>query len=159
MLDAFMAFFDDFKKFAFRGNVVDLAVGVVIGGAFGRIVSAVVDDVVMPLVSLFMPNGNWRGAGLVLRHKPGADPDTILRYGDLMGAVLDFFIISLVLFLLVKRILRAAEAHLVKHESAQAPTQRACPACLEKVPLAATRCRACTSALTPPEPTIEAPAD
>lgn len=142
-----MAFFDDFKKFAFRGNVVDLAVGVVIGGAFGRIVSAVVDDVVMPLVSLFMPNGNWRGAGITLRHKPGVEPDTVLRYGDLMGAVLDFFIIALVLFLLVKRILRAAEAHLLHTESTQAPTQKSCPACLEKVPLMATRCRACTSQL------------
>lgn len=85
-----MAFFDVFKKFAFKGNVVDLAVGVVIGGAFGRIVSAVVDDVVMPLVSLFMPNGNWRGAGIVLRHKPGVEPDTVLRYGDLLGAGVGF---------------------------------------------------------------------
>lgn len=142
-----MAFLDDFKKFAFRGNVVDLAVGVVIGGAFGRIVSAVVDDVVMPLVSLFMPNGNWRGAGITLRHKPGVEPDTVLRYGDLLGAVLDFFIIALVLFLLVKRILRAAEAHLLHTETTQAPTQKSCPACLEKVPLMATRCRACTSTL------------
>lgn len=144
-----MAFFDDFKKFAFRGNVVDLAVGVVIGGAFGRIVTAVVDDIVMPLVSLFMPNGNWRDAGVTLRHTPASQPDTVLRYGDLMGAVLDFFIIALVLFLLVKRILAAAEAHLLHTERAQAPTQRACPACFEKVPLQASRCRACTSDLVP----------
>lgn len=142
-----MAFLDDFKKFAFKGNVVDLSVGVVIGGAFSRIVSAMVDDVVMPLVSLFMPNGNWRGAGLVLRHKPGTEPDTVLRYGDLIGSVLDFFIISLVLFFLVKRILKAAEAHLLHTETTQAPTQKTCPACLEKVPLAATRCRACTGVL------------
>lgn len=144
-----MAFFDDFKKFAFRGNVVDLAVGVVIGGAFGRIVTAVVDDVVMPLVSLCMPNGNWRDAGMTLRHAPAAQPDTVLRYGDLLGAVLDFFIIALVLFLLVKRILAAAEAHLLHTETAHAPSVRACPACLEKVPLAASRCRFCTSALAP----------
>jgi large conductance mechanosensitive channel len=142
-----MAFLDDFKKFAFRGNVVDLAVGVVIGGAFGRIVSAVVDDVVMPIVSLLMPNGNWRGAGIVLRHKPGVEPDTVLRYGDLLGAVLDFFIIALVLFLLVKRILRAAEAHLLHNQNTEAPSQKTCPACLEKVPLAASRCRACTGPL------------
>ena len=147
-----MAFLDDFKKFAFKGNVVDLAVGVVIGGAFGRIVSAVVDDVVMPIVSLLMPNGNWRGAGIVLRHKPGVEPDTILRYGDLLGAVLDFFIISLVLFLLVKRLLRAAEAHLLHTQNAQAPTQKTCPACLEKVPLAASRCRACTGPLEVQQP-------
>ena len=146
-----MAFFDDFKKFAFRGNVVDLAVGVVIGGAFGRVVTAVVDDVVMPLVSLCMPNGNWRDAGLTLRHTPTSQPDTVLRYGDLMGAVLDFFIIALVLFLLVKRILAAAEAHLLRTQTDRAPSERACPACRELVPLAASRCRACTSTLTPEE--------
>ncbi len=148
-----MGFFDDFKKFAFKGNVVDLAVGVVIGGAFGRIVSAMVDDVVMPLVSLFMPNGNWRGAGITLRHKPGVEPDTVLKYGDLLGAVLDFFIISLVLFLLVKRILKAAEAHLLHTQTQEAPTQKSCPACCEKVPLAATRCRACTTTFEPAAPT------
>jgi large conductance mechanosensitive channel len=149
MLRVGMAFFDDFKKFAFRGNVVDLAVGVVIGGAFGRIVTATVDDLVMPMVSLFMPSGNWRAAGLTLRHTQPNTDDVVLRYGDLMGAVLDFFIISMVLFVLVKRIMRAAEAHLL-HTQAQAsaaPTTKTCPECREAVPLAARRCRACTSAL------------
>ena len=146
-----MAFLDDFKKFAFRGNVIDLSVGVVIGGAFGRVVSAVVDDAVMPMVSLFMPNGNWRGAGITLRHKPGVEPDTVLKYGDLLGSVVDFFIISLVLFFLVKRLLRAAEAHLLHTQTNEAPTQKTCPQCLEKVPLAAVRCRACTSELEPAE--------
>ena len=61
-----MAFVEDFKKFAFKGNVVDLAVGVIIGGAFGKIVSGLVDNVIMPLVSLALPGGNWRDAGMLL---------------------------------------------------------------------------------------------
>ena len=68
-----MAFIEDFKKFAFKGNVVDLAVGVVIGGAFGKIVSALVADLVMPFVALFMPGGDWRALGSILRH--GAKPE------------------------------------------------------------------------------------
>ena len=67
-----MAVWADFKKFAFKGNVVDLAVGVIIGAAFGKIVSALVGDFVMPLVAMVLPTGDWRTAGVVLRHA-GAD--------------------------------------------------------------------------------------
>ena len=73
-----MEFFAEFKKFAFRGNVIDLAVGVVIGGAFSRIVSALVSDIVMPIVSLVMPSGDWRNRGWVLRHAVDAKDPTQL---------------------------------------------------------------------------------
>lgn len=142
-----MAFFDDFKKFAFKGNVIDLSVGVVIGGAFQRIVTATVEDFVMPLVSLFIPQGNWRDAGMVLRHGTATKDDVVLGYGHLLGQVFDFFAISMVLFILVKRLLRAAEAHLLHQESQRAPTTKTCPECLTDVPLAARRCRACTAEL------------
>ena len=140
-----MRFLDEFKRFAFRGNVVDLAVGVVIGGAFGKIVSALVADIVMPIVSLVMVSGNWRNRGLVLRRAASPEDDVVLRYGDLLGSVLDFFIISLVLFLIVGKLVRAAERHLSTGPAA--PATRACPRCLENVPVKATRCRACTSEL------------
>src|SRR5687768_9806291 len=102
-----MAFIEDFKKFAFKGNVVDLAVGVVMGGAFGKIVSALVADLVMPLVSLVLPSGDWRMSGLVL--KTAADPkdNVVLKYGDFMGAVLDFFVVALALFIIVSRLIKA----------------------------------------------------
>jgi large conductance mechanosensitive channel len=145
-----MSFFQDFKKFAFRGNVIDLAVGVVIGGAFGKIVSALVEDVVMPTVALFMPRGDWRSNGWILRHGNDVHDDVVLRYGDLMGSVLDFFIISLVLFVVVTRAMRAAERALLPHDDASPPTNRACPFCLEMLPVKATRCRACTSELPAP---------
>ena len=75
-----MAFVEDFKKFAFKGNVVDLAVGVVIGAAFGKIVSALVADLVMPFVALIMPSGDWRTSGIVLRHAEKPADDVVLKY-------------------------------------------------------------------------------
>jgi large conductance mechanosensitive channel len=143
-----MAFIEDFKKFAFKGNVVDLAVGVVIGGAFGKIVSALVADLVMPLVALVLPSGDWRTSGLVL--KTAADPkdNVVLKYGDFIGAILDFFVVALVLFLIVSRIIKAAEGRLHKPADAPPPAIKECPACCETVPAKATRCKYCTSELT-----------
>jgi large conductance mechanosensitive channel len=142
-----MSFASDFKSFAFKGNVVDLAVGVVIGGAFGKIVSALVADLIMPVVALVMPSGDWRASGLLLRAAANPKDDVILRWGDFMGAILDFFIVALVLFLIIAKVVKAAEGRLIKHDAA-APTTKPCPFCLETVPLAATRCKACTSTLT-----------
>lgn len=100
-----MALLEDFKKFAFKGNVVDLAVGVVIGGAFGKIVSALVDNVVMPVVSLALPNGDWRSASFVLKHMPDPKEDVIVKYGAFIGNVVDFLVIAIVLFLIVSQII------------------------------------------------------
>src|ERR1700687_1765603 len=94
---ALMSFFGDFKKFALKGNVVDLAVGVVIGAAFGKIVTALVSDLIMPLVALVMPTGDWRSSGVILRRAADPKDNSVLRWGDFVGAVLDFIIVSLVL--------------------------------------------------------------
>jgi large conductance mechanosensitive channel len=137
-----MALLDDFKKFAFKGNVVDLAVGVVIGAAFGKIVSALVADLVMPVVALVLPSGDWRNAGVVLRH--GVDPkdDVVLKWGDFLGTLLDFFVVAAVLFVVVSKILKAAEK---RFEKPQEASTKECPFCLEMVPIKATRCKACTA--------------
>lgn len=131
-------FFAELKAFALKGNVVDLAVAVVIGGAFGKIVSDLVADLIMPLVSLVLPQGNWRTHELVLRHAADPKNDVALKYGNLLGAVLDFTVVALVLFLVVNKLLGA------RRRPAE-PTTKACPYCLETIPKAATRCRACTS--------------
>jgi large conductance mechanosensitive channel len=141
-----MSFIDDFKKFAFKGNVVDLAVGVVIGAAFGKIVTALVADLVMPFVALVMPSGDWRANGIVLRAAPKPEDAVVLKYGDFMGAVIDFFIIALVLFLVVSKLIKAAEGRINKPKT-DAPIVKECPFCLESVPMKATRCKACTSEL------------
>lgn len=140
-----MSIWQDFQKFAFKGNAVDLAVGVVIGAAFGKIVTAVVSDLVMPVVALFMPAGEWRENGIVMREGATPKDAVILKYGDLLGAVVDFFIIAFVLFIVVSKIVKAAEGRLKKPEEA---VTKECPFCMEMIPKAARRCKACTSDLT-----------
>ncbi|HEX6838286.1 MAG TPA: large conductance mechanosensitive channel protein MscL [Polyangia bacterium] len=126
-----MGLIQDFKAFALKGNVVDLAVAVVIGGAFGKIVSALVADIVMPLVNFVQPGGEWRNWQVTSLH---------FKVGDFLGAVVDFFLISMVLFLIITRIVN----RVYKKEAAPVVT-KACPECLEQIPVAAKRCRACTS--------------
>ena len=141
-----MGMLDDFKKFAIQGNVTDLAVGVVIGGAFGKIVTAVVGDVVMPLVSLALPSGDCRTAGLVLREAPDPKNNVVLKYGDLIGSVLDFLVIAFVLFLVVSKLMTIGKKP-VEPAAPAAPTTKECPECLETIPIQAKRCRACGSAV------------
>jgi large conductance mechanosensitive channel len=142
-----MGMLDDFKKFAIQGNVTDLAVGVVIGGAFGKIVTAVVGDVVMPLVSLALPSGDWRTAGLVLREAADPKNNVVLKYGDLIGSVLDFLVIAFVLFLVVSKLMTLGKKPEAPAAPA-APTTKECTECLETIPIQAKRCRACGSAVT-----------
>ena len=139
-----MSLMSDFKKFAFKGNVVDLAVGVVIGAAFAKIVSALVADFVMPVVALVMPSGDWRASAWILRQAADPKDNVALKYGDFLGSVLDFLIVALVLFLVVSKIVKVAEGKLSKPDEA---TTKECKFCLETVPLKATRCKACTSEL------------
>jgi len=143
-----MQLFADFKKFAFKGNVVDLAVGVIIGAAFGKIVTALVADLVMPIIALAMPSGDWKKDGYVLRHAADPKQDVVLQYGDFLGSVIDFLIIATVLFLIVSQIV----SRVVKKDD---PTTKECAFCIEQIPLKATKCKFCTSEVGPK---LEAPA-
>ncbi|CAN5774028.1 large conductance mechanosensitive channel protein MscL [soil metagenome] len=134
-----MSMSEDFKKFAFKGNVVDLAVGVIIGAAFGKIVAALVADLIMPLVALIMPSGDWRASGIILRAAADPKDSVILKYGDFLGALVDFGVIAVVLFLIVSKIM----SRIPKKE--EAATTKACAFCLEQIPLKATKCKACAS--------------
>lgn len=134
----------DFRKFAFKGSVVDLAVGVVLGVAFGSVVTAVVGDVIMPLVSLALPSGDWRKSALLLRRGVTPADDVTLKYGDLLGAVLNFLIIALVLFVIVSRVLRAFE------RSRPVVATKDCPECREPVKLDARRCKHCCASIVDP---------
>jgi len=125
-----MKLIQDFKAFALKGNVVDLAVAVVIGGAFGKIVSALVADMVMPLVNFVQPGGEWRNWTVSSLH---------FKIGDFLGAVVDFMLIALVLFLIVTRVVHRV------YKREEPPAMKACPECLEQIPAAAKRCRACTA--------------
>lgn len=127
---------DDFKAFMRRGNVVDLAVAVALGAAFGDLVKAFVNGIVMPLV------------GYVLPTRMAWDEWTLgkVRIGLLLGATLHFFIIAAVVFFLLVKLL----GMLMRRKAQAAPmATRPCPECLEPVPEAATRCKFCTSKLEP----------
>ncbi|MCP3141811.1 large conductance mechanosensitive channel protein MscL [Pyxidicoccus xibeiensis] len=132
-----MSVLSEFKQFALKGNVVDLAVAVVIGNAFTAIVNAVVADLVMPVVGLVLPGGDWRNATFTPLQ---------LRLGHMLGALLDFFIIALVLFLVVVKV---GALWRRKEAPPPPPATRVCPECRETIPLEARRCRACTSVLEP----------
>jgi len=123
----------EFKSFIAKGNVVDLAIAVVVGGAFSGIVKAFVDGIVMPLVSYALPaNIKWEEWALGK-----------LRVGTVLGATVDFLIIALVVFLVLVKLLGSL---MKRHEDASAAvTTKTCPECLEDIPKAAKRCRHCTS--------------
>jgi large conductance mechanosensitive channel len=107
-----MSMMDEFKQFAMRGNVIDLAVGVVIGGAFGKIVSSVVADVIMPPIGLLMGGVNFSNLKLVLKDAVGDIPAVTLNYGSFIQTCIDFLIIAMAIFMLVKALnsMKKAEA-------------------------------------------------
>jgi large conductance mechanosensitive channel len=131
----------EFRAFAFKGNVIDLAVGVVIGAAFQKIITGIVDGLIMPLVSLLLPPGQWRE---YVVHIWKAE----IKLGSLLGHLLDFIIVAFVLFLVVKRLIQ----HKQKHDPPPPPPPeecRDCPACHEKILRKARRCKFCTEVVEP----------
>ncbi len=134
----------EFKEFAMRGNVVDLAVGVIIGAAFGKVVTSLVNDILMPPLGLLIGNMDFSQLKVTLGTSAGAAKPVTLNYGLFINNVIDFLIVALVIFLVIKGMNR-----LKKSEPPPAPaaTEKACPQCLMLVPLAAKRCGHCTSAI------------
>jgi large conductance mechanosensitive channel len=143
--------FKEFKEFAMRGNVVDLAIGIIIGGAFGKIVSSFVSDVLMPPIGLLLGKVDFSNLFIGLSDKTyttlqeaKAAGAATINYGLFFNTVLDFLLVAFAVFLLVKQINR------LKREEAPAPaapTTKDCPFCLSSVPLKAIRCPHCTSEL------------
>lgn len=146
-------FFGEFKKFIMRGNVIDLAVGVIVGGAFQAIVKSLVDDVVMPVISLATKGINFADlfialdggeyATLAAAQEAGA---ATLNYGNFISAILNFLIMAFVVFLLVKGINKIADRTKKPVEEA-APTTKKCPYCKSEIAIDATKCPNCTSDL------------
>ena len=134
-------FVEEFKKFIARGNVMDMAVGVIIGGAFTAIVNSLVNDVMMPVLSLITGGLDFSKLCIVLGEGEGA---ATLNYGAFIAAIINFLLIALVIFMLIKTINKFTK----KKEEAPAPvTTKDCPYCKEKIALEATRCPHCTSEL------------
>lgn len=145
-------FFGEFKKFIMRGNVIDLAVGVIIGGAFQAIVNSLVNDVISPLIGMI--GGTDFNAYSVILKEAVTDPKTgeiikealTLNYGAFVTAIINFLIMAFVIFLLVKTINKVSEIGKKKEEEAPAePTTKVCPFCKSEVAIDAVKCPHCTS--------------
>jgi large conductance mechanosensitive channel len=144
----------EFREFAMRGNVVDLAVGVIIGAAFGKIVTSLVNDIIMPPLGLILGRVDFSNLFVSLSGKSYASlaeakaaGAATLNYGLFINNVIDFLIVAFAVFLLVRGINRLHHA-----PPPPSPTTRPCPYCLTPVPPAATRCPACTSEIAATRP-------
>jgi len=131
---------NEFKGFLLKTNALALAVGVIIGGAVGKVVSSMVSDLLMPVIGLLIPGGAWRDLKFVLNTKPDGTAANTITYGQFIGNVVDFVIVAFCVFMLTKILLKPAPA-------APGPPTKTCPECLETIPQAARKCRACTSAV------------
>ena len=141
--------FAEFKKFIMRGNVMDMAVGIIIGIAFGAVVTSLVNDIIMPPIGMLMKNINFNDLFVALNGgtyatladaKKASAP--VIAYGSFINTVINFLIVSFAVFLLVKQVNRFH--HTVP---AAAPTTKDCPFCATAIPIAAKRCPHCTSSL------------
>ena len=155
---------DEFKNFIMKGNALDLAIGVIIGGAFGSVVNGVVNDLLMPPLGLLLGNVNFSDLYIQLNRKTVelAPPTTlaaakeqgavVLAYGNFLTTILNFVIIAFSIFLLVKGIqkLKSGATKLKKEEAAEDAehTEKLCPFCQTSIPVKAVRCPHCTSELT-----------
>ncbi|MGZ8429891.1 MAG: large conductance mechanosensitive channel protein MscL [Candidatus Deferrimicrobiaceae bacterium] len=143
----------EFKEFAMRGNVIDMAVGIIIGAAFGTIVGTLVSDVLMPPIGLILGNVDFSNLFVVLKEGKTAGPyatiaaakaagAVTLNYGLFVNTVVNFLIVAFAIFFVVRGM-----NTLKKKEEAPQPTTKECPHCLSTIPIKATRCGHCTSEL------------
>ena len=145
---------EEFKKFAMRGNVVDMAVGIIIGAAFGTIVKSLVSDVIMPPIGLLLGNVDFANLFVVLKEGATAGPyaaladaqaagAVTLNFGVFINTIISFIIVAFAVFLVIRSINQMKK----KEEAPAEPTTKDCPYCLTAIPIKATRCPHCTSQL------------
>ena len=138
-----MSVVKEFKEFAMRGNVLDLAIGIIIGGAFGKVVSSMVSDVLMPPIGVLIGGVDFSSFGLTLKEAVDKTPAAVLKYGVFLNTIIDFTIVAFAVFLIVKAVNRMKR----KAEVAPTPTTKPCPECSMIIPLDAKRCGHCTTKL------------
>ena len=132
--------FGEFIQFLRKTNALALAVAVIIGGAIGKVVTSVVNDLLMPVIGLWLGGGDWRAWRIVLKAAPDGKVLSAIGIGSFLGALVDFVIIAICVFVIVKAFLR-------EPPPAPGPAMKTCAACGESVLATATRCKFCTSAV------------
>lgn len=133
-------FVKEFKEFISRGSVMDMAVGIIIGGAFTAIVNSLVNDVTMPLISLILGNTDFTALNIVLAGE--GETAIVLSLGNFIAAVVNFLLIALVIFMVIKSM---NKLHKKPEEAPAEPTTKKCPFCQSEIDIKATRCPHCTS--------------
>ncbi len=141
-----MGMMKEFKEFAMRGNVIDMAVGIVIGGAFGKIVSSLVSDVIMPPIGLLLGGVDFSSLSIILKAKTAEAEAVALNYGVFINTILDFIIIAFAIFMVIKQMNRFKKKE--APPAAALPTTKECPVCFTTIHIKAKRCPNCTSELS-----------
>ncbi len=136
----------EFKEFAMKGNVVDMAVGIIIGAAFGRIVTSLVTDVLMPPIGILLGGLDFSSFVIMLKEASGTQPAVVIKYGVFINVIIDFIIVALCIFLMI-RAMNAMRKRAEAPAQAVAPTTRDCPECQMTIPINAKRCGHCTAVL------------
>lgn len=154
----FKSFFNEFKKFAMRGNVIDMAVGIIIGAAFGKIVDSLVKDIIMPPIGLLLGKVDFSNLFFVLKNGPDFKEPYVslaqatnagaitLNAGNFLNAIISFTIVAFAVFILIKGINKVQES-IDLGEETPAPTTKKCPYCFTDIPLKAVKCPHCTADL------------
>jgi large conductance mechanosensitive channel len=139
-----MGMIKEFKEFAVRGNVVDLAVGIIIGGAFGKIITSLVNDIIMPPIGMLLGNVDFSQLAVTLKAATADAEAVTLNYGAFVNTVLDFIIVAFVIFMIIRQMNRMKKT---EEAPVAEPTTKECPKCFTAIPIQATRCPHCTSEL------------
>lgn len=134
----------EFKEFAMRGNVVDMAVGIIIGGAFGKIISSLVNDVIMPPIGLMLGGVDFKDLMFVLKPATETTSAVAIKYGSFVNVVIDFLIVAFAIFMVIKGMNSLKKKEEPKKE---APKTKECQYCLSQVPVKAVKCAFCSSEL------------
>lgn len=149
-----MSMLEEFKKFALKGNAIDMAVGIIIGAAFGTIVNSLVNDIIMPPIGMLIGQVDFSELSYTL----GKDADgkaVVIGYGKFINNVINFLIVSFTIFIVIRQMNRIHIPFMGgEEEKPAAPTTKECPFCCSTIPIHASRCPECTSEL-PPEVSAE----
>lgn len=132
----------EFKEFAMRGNVIDMAVGIIIGSAFGKVVSSLVNDVIMPPIGMVLGKVDFSNLAITLHQKTIDSSAVAIKYGIFINSMLDFFIVAFAMFIVIKQVNR-----FTRSQTKTDPTKD-CPYCCSKIAMNASRCPDCTSQLS-----------
>jgi large conductance mechanosensitive channel len=139
-----MSLFKEFKSFAMRGNAVDMAVGIILGAAFGKIISSLVGDIIMPPIGMLVGGMDFSSLGIIMKEATADHGAVVIKYGMFINILIDFLIVAFAMFMIIQAMNRLVK----KPEAVPAgPTTEECPECLMVIPIHAKRCGHCTVVL------------